>query len=87
MALKCKDILSKSSNKESAAITAAWECRGVLGVSEEAYLRSRAWRSVAKWWAEVVSRKCVYRKCCRICGQSDGLLVKQSFRNTVRKGL
>ena len=68
MALRCEDVFSKSSNKESAVIAAAWECRGIVGESEEAYLRPRAWRSVAKWWVEVVSCKCVYKKCCRICG-------------------
>jgi len=78
VALRCEDVFSKSSNKESAAIAAAWECRGVVGESEEAHLRPRAWRSITKWWAEVISHKCAYQKCCKICGQSDGLLVKQS---------
>ena len=78
MALRCEDVFSESSNKESAAIAAAWECKGVVGKSEEAYLRPRAQRSVAKWWTEVVSRKCAYQKRCRICGQSDGSSVKRS---------
>ena len=41
MALRCKDVFSESSNKESAVIAAAWECRGVVGESEEAYSRPR----------------------------------------------
>ncbi len=77
MALRCEDIFSESSNEESAVIAAAWECKGVVGKSEEAYSRPRAWHSVAKWWAEAVSCKCMYQKRCRICGQSDGLSVKQ----------
>ena len=39
MALRCEDIVSESSNKESAVIAAAWEYRGVVGESEEAYWR------------------------------------------------
>ncbi len=78
MALRCEDVFSESSNEESTVIAAAWECKGVVKKSEEAYSRPRAWRSVVKQWAEVVSHKCAYRKRCRICGQSDGSLVKQS---------
>ena len=48
MALRCEDVFSKSSNKESAVITAAWECKGVIGESEEAYSRPRAQCSVTK---------------------------------------
>ena len=60
MGLRCEDVFSESSNEESAVITAAWECRGVVGESEEAYSRPRTQHSVAKWWAEVVSRKFAY---------------------------
>ena len=68
MALRYKNVVSKPSNKESAAITAAGECREIVGKSEEAYSMPRALHSVTKWRAEVVSCKCAYQKRCRISG-------------------
>ena len=43
MALRCEDIVSESSNEESAVIAAAWEFRRVVEESEEVYSRPRAW--------------------------------------------
>ncbi len=87
VALRCEDIFSESSNKECAAIAAAWGYRGIVRESEEAYSRPRAWHSVVKQWAEIVSCKYMYWKRCKICGQSDELSVKQSVWNIVKKGL